>query len=148
MRCSVTGDTKSSVWLQGGFTRSAARPGRRSRGAAMQYFTGSKRTTSSSAIARAAGLKLNEYGLFTLEDDTGELLATRKRDLRALDCAGVEPELREHRGEIEAALDGALPHLGDDRRFCAAISMHTTDHRRPRLTWKASGRRQAQRHGH
>src|SRR6185295_7919821 len=64
------GDTKSSVLIQGGFQADLRLVASDSRGAAMQYFTGSK-THNIALRDRAIGLgyKLNEYGVFTIADD-------------------------------------------------------------------------------
>jgi DNA polymerase (family 10) len=65
------GDTKSSVKLWGGFQADLRLVPRESLGAALQYFTGSKAhniVLRDRAIQR--GLKLNEYGLYRVEDDT------------------------------------------------------------------------------
>ena len=73
--------------------RSPARA-RESRGAAMQYFTGSKAhniVVRDRAIQR--GLKLNEYGLFRVEDDSRVAGDTEEGIYQALDMGWVEPEL-------------------------------------------------------
>ena len=77
------GDTKSSVRLWGGIQADLRLVPEESRGAAMQYFTGSKShniALRDRAIAR--GFKLNEYGLFRVDD--GSLVAgtDRSGDLR------------------------------------------------------------------
>src|SRR4029079_5317283 len=89
------GHTKCSVLLQDRFQADIRIVPRESLGAAMQYFTGSKAhniALRDRAVRRS--LKLNEYGLFTL--DTDERLAgdTEEGIYRALDLAFVPPELR------------------------------------------------------
>jgi DNA polymerase (family 10) len=93
----------------------------------MQYFTGSKAhniVLRDRAIQR--GLKLNEYGLFRVDDDVRVAGETEEGIYEALGLAWVPPELRENRGEIEAAAAHALPHLVciDDLR--GDLHMHTT----------------------
>jgi len=81
-------------------------------GAALQYFTGSKdHNVKLRTIAVRAGYKLNEYGLFDRETD--EVVAGEDEEgiYRALGMDLMPPELRENRGEIEAAIEGALPSL-------------------------------------
>ena len=91
-------------------------------GAALQYFTGSKDhnvVVRNRAIER--DLKVNEYGVFDVsgveaaDDDqrAGERVAgeTEAGVYAALDMDWMPPELRENRGEVEAAADGALPTL-------------------------------------
>ncbi len=104
------GDTKSSVRLWGGFQADLRLVPRESLGAALQYFTGSKAhniVLRDRAIQR--GLKLNEYGLYRVDDNTRVAGEDEAGIYAALGLALVPPELRENRGEIEAAEAGALP---------------------------------------
>ncbi|WP_433338255.1 DNA polymerase/3'-5' exonuclease PolX [Spirillospora sp. CA-294931] len=81
-------------------------------GAALQYFTGSKaHNIRTREIAVRAGLKLSEYGLF--DADTDELIVSRTEEevYERLNLPWVPPVLREDTGEIEAALQDALPRL-------------------------------------
>jgi DNA polymerase (family 10) len=91
-------------------------------GAALQYFTGSKaHNIHVRNLAIERGLKLNEYGVFDVSDlegaaddeRAGERLggATEAEMYDALDLPVVPPELREDRGEVEAATEGRLPEL-------------------------------------
>ncbi len=57
------------------------------------------------------GFKLNEYGLFRIEGDERIASATEDDIYQALGLAWVPPELREDRGEIDAAANGPLPRL-------------------------------------
>jgi DNA polymerase (family 10) len=106
------GDTKSSVLLWGGFQADLRLVPRESLGAALQYFTGSKAhniVLRDRAISR--GLKLNEYGLFTVGDNTRVAGDDEEGIYEALGLAFVPPELREDRGEIAAAEARVLPRL-------------------------------------
>lgn len=80
-------------------------------GAALQYFTGSK-SHNINLRGRAArkGWKINEYGVFT---QAGKKVAggNEKEVYACLGLPFIPPELREDRGEIEAAEDGRLPSL-------------------------------------
>jgi len=79
-------------------------------GAALWYFTGSKEhNIKVSALAAKKGLKLSGHGLFKGK----KLIAckTEKAVYKVLGMQYIEPELREDRGEIEAALKGNLPNL-------------------------------------
>ncbi|MGD2200860.1 MAG: DNA polymerase/3'-5' exonuclease PolX [Candidatus Bathyarchaeota archaeon] len=81
-------------------------------GAALQYFTGSKEhNVKLRTIAVREGFKLNEYGLFKRDTDEIVAGADEKGIYSALGMDLMPPELRENRGEIEAALAGALPDL-------------------------------------
>ncbi|RKS82413.1 DNA polymerase (family 10) [Haloarcula quadrata] len=103
-------------------------------GAALQYFTGSKDhnvAVRNRAIER--DLKVNEYGVFDVEDvedddqRAGELVASETEEAvyDALGMDWVPPELRENRGEVEAAADGALPDLLAEGEVRGDIHTHT-----------------------
>lgn len=122
------GETKSSVRLWGGIQADIRLVPEGSRGASMQYFTGSKShniALRDRAISR--GFKLNEYGLFRVDD--GALVAGRtEADIYdALGLAYIPPELREGRGEIDAAERRALPDLIALEDMRGDIHSHTTE---------------------
>jgi DNA polymerase (family 10) len=122
------GETKSSVLLWGGFQADLRLVPAESLGAALQYFTGSKGhniALRDRAIQR--GLKLNEYGLFRVEDDTRIAGDTEAGIYEALGLALVPPELRENRGEIAAAEARALPALVTVQDLRGDLHMHTTE---------------------
>ena len=121
------GETKSSVQLSGGIQADVRLVPDASRGAALQYFTGSKShniALRDRAISR--GFKLNEYGLFRVED--AQLVAgrTEAEIYAALDLDVIPPELREARGEIEAAELRVLPQLVTLEDLRGDIHAHTT----------------------
>jgi DNA polymerase (family 10) len=121
------GDTKSSVRLSGGIQADLRLVPAESRGAAMQYFTGSKShniALRDRAIDR--GFKLNEYGLFRVDD--GSLVAGRTEAgiYEALGLQEIPPELREARGELQAAANHALPRLVALDDLQGDIHSHTT----------------------
>jgi DNA polymerase (family 10) len=121
------GDTKSSVRLRGGHQADLRLVPDESRGAAMQYFTGSKAhniVLRDRAIQR--GCKLNEYGLYRTADESRVAGETEKGIYEALGMDWVEPELRENRGEIEAALEHRLPRLVSAGDILGDLHMHTT----------------------
>ncbi|MEF8806810.1 DNA polymerase/3'-5' exonuclease PolX [Natronomonas sp.] len=91
-------------------------------GAALQYFTGSK--DHNIAVRNRAidmGLKINEYGVFDVSEvadpDSGQRVGERvagetEEDVyAAVEMAWMPPELRENRGEVEAAANDELPDL-------------------------------------
>lgn len=84
-------------------------------GAALQYFTGSKdHNIALRALARRGGLTVSEYGVFRLSDkaQSHPLAGRTEEDVyAALGLSYIEPELRENRGELEAAAKGRLPRL-------------------------------------
>ena len=121
------GDTKSSVRLRGGYQADVRLVPIESRGAAMQYFTGSK--AHNIALRDRAihlGCKLNEYGLYRTDDDSRVAGETEASIYEALGMAWIDPELREHRGEIEAALARRLPRLVAEADIRGDLHMHTT----------------------
>ncbi len=122
------GGTKSSVLVWGGFQADLRVVPRESLGAALQYFTGSKAhniVLRDRAIQR--GMKLNEYGLYRVDDDTLVAGADEQGIYRALGLAWVPPELRENRGEIQAAESGTLPRLIALEDLKGDLHMHTTE---------------------
>jgi DNA polymerase (family 10) len=104
------GNTKSSVRLQEGLNMDLRVIPPASYGAALQYFTGSKEhNIALRKIALDKGYKLSEYGLF--QGETPVAAATEEAVYAKLGLAWIPPELREDRGEIDAALAGKLPEL-------------------------------------
>ncbi|WP_135302375.1 DNA polymerase/3'-5' exonuclease PolX [Haloarcula amylovorans] len=103
-------------------------------GAALQYFTGSKDhnvAVRNRAIER--NLKVNEYGVFDVEgveDDNqraGERIAgeTEEGVYEALGMSWMAPDLRENRGEVEAAANDALPDLLEEGDVRGDLHTHT-----------------------
>ena len=104
------GSTRASVVLRSGLQVDLRAVAPASFGAAWLYFTGSKaHNIALRKLAQDAGLKLNEYGLYRGDEriagDTEALV------YRALGLPFIEPELREDRGEIDAARAHRLPTL-------------------------------------
>ncbi len=96
-------------------------------GAALQYFTGSKDhnvVLRTNAIKQ--GLTLNEYGLFTLENNQRVAGETEEEIYQRLGYAWIPPELRENCGELEAAQNNALPKLLELSDVRGDLHMHTT----------------------
>jgi DNA polymerase (family 10) len=122
------GETKSSVLIRGDFQADLRLVPPDSHGAAMQYFTGSK-THNIALRDRAIGLgfKLNEYGVFRLSDDTRVAGTTEEDVYEALGLPWIPPELREGRGEIDAAGAHQLPRLVGGADLRGDLHMHTTE---------------------
>jgi DNA polymerase (family 10) len=107
----AAGDTKVSVRTRHGYQVDLRVVAPGVWGAALQYFTGSQaHNVRVRERAVKAGLKLSEYGLETRD---GEPLAaeTEEAVYRRLGLDWMPPELREDRGEVEAAAAGTLPRL-------------------------------------
>jgi DNA polymerase (family 10) len=120
----ASGETKASVIVEGGVQIDLRVVEEDSYGAALQYFTGSKgHNVHLRGIARTKGIKLNEYGLFKGEKKIGGKEEKDVYDL--LGIPWIEPELREDRGEIEAAREGRLPKLIQESRIRGDLHVHT-----------------------
>ncbi|MCD6452501.1 MAG: DNA polymerase/3'-5' exonuclease PolX [Acidobacteria bacterium] len=106
----ASGTTKGSVIVSSGMQIDLRVVPEDSYGAALQYFTGSKaHNIHLRNIAKDRGLKINEYGVFRGE----EKIAGKEEEevYAALSLPFIPPELREDRGEIEAAYEGKLPQV-------------------------------------
>ena len=97
-------------------------------GAALQYFTGSKaHNVALRQRALKRGFTLNEYGLFTLEDNQLAASATEEEIYGKLGLDWIPPELRENCGELEAAEKHALPQLVRLEDIRGEVHMHTVE---------------------
>jgi DNA polymerase (family 10) len=95
-------------------------------GTALQYFTGSQaHNIRLRALALERGFSLSEYAL-KREDGTELLCATEEEVYAALGLPPIPPELREDRGEIEAALEDRLPDLIQMADLKGDLQFHTT----------------------
>lgn len=122
----LSGPTKTSIRTHDGFQVDlrVLEPGRW--GTALQYFTGSKaHNIRLRGLALDRGLSLSEYAI-KREDGTEILCATEEEVYAALDLPWIPPELREDRGEIEAALEGRLPDLIELAELQGDLQFHTT----------------------
>ncbi len=120
------GPKRSSVKLEDGVQVDARLFSKEEYGAALVYFTGSKdHNIALRNLAIEKGWKLNEYGLF---DAAGKRLAgmTEQEVYGKLGLEYVPPELRENRGEIEAARGGELPKLVRADEMRGDLQMHST----------------------
>lgn len=106
------GPTKASVLLDDGLQVDLLVVEPASWGAALQHFTGSKEhNIALRTFAQEKGLRLNEYGVY--DEATGRRTtgSTEESIYRAVGMEWIPPELRENRGEIQAALARDLPAL-------------------------------------
>lgn len=108
----MQGPTKSSVVIKEGLQVDLRVVEKESYGAALAYFTGSKEhNIRLREMAVKRGLTINEYGIFRVKDNK-KLGGEKEEDTyKILDLQYVPPEMREDRGEIEAAIEGKLPKL-------------------------------------
>jgi DNA polymerase (family 10) len=118
------GDTRASIVLTGGMQVDLRVVGSSSAGAALLYLTGSKaHNIALRSIAIAQGYKLNEYGLFQGERQVAG--STEASVYRALGLPWIDPELREDRGEIQAAREGRLPTLVEHSDLVGDLHVHS-----------------------
>ena len=151
LRVEAAGGTKGSLVLRSGLQVDLRVIPSVSFGAALHYFTGSKEhNVRVRSLGVRQGLRINEWGIFRNSPEEGEddpspgaapasgagpdlsrfgerIGGEQEEDVfRALGLAWVPPELREDRGEVEAAQSGRLPELlvGGDIR--GDFQMHST----------------------
>jgi len=126
----MAGDTKVSGLLASGRSVDLRVVPPESYGAALQYFTGSQaHGVALRTRAQKMNLTVNEYGVFKQHnDEAGEKVAGASEEdvYAAVGLEWIPPELREDRGEIEAAADGDLPDLIELADICSDMHMHTT----------------------
>ncbi len=120
------GDTKSSAVLKNGIQVDLRVVPGESFGAALMYFTGSKdHNVILRTISIDRGYKLNEYGLFSREEGTAVAGRSEEEIYAALSLQYIHPELREARGEIEAASANRLPVLVEEGDIRGDMHCHT-----------------------
>ena len=119
-----SGTTKGSVMVEGDIQVDLRSIDRDSYGAALQYFTGSQaHNIRLRSIAKKKNLKISEYGIFKGKKKIGG--GTEEEIYETLGMAWIPPELREDRGEIEAAVEGRLPELVDLYDINGDFHVHT-----------------------
>ncbi|HXZ96211.1 MAG TPA: DNA polymerase/3'-5' exonuclease PolX [Burkholderiales bacterium] len=118
------GETRCSVILKSGLQVDLRLVPEESYGAALYYFTGSKaHNIAVRRLAQSQGLKINEYGVFKGERRVAG--DTEESVFAAVGLHFIAPELREDRGEIEAARTGRLPQLITLSDLRGDLHMHT-----------------------
>ncbi|MBN1331033.1 MAG: DNA polymerase/3'-5' exonuclease PolX [Candidatus Heimdallarchaeota archaeon] len=122
----VTGSSKTTVKLKNNLNVDLRLLEESSYGAGLLHSTGSKaHTIKLRRICDKKKLILNEYGLF--KESNNELIAslTETEIYNALGMNFIQPELREDRGEIEAALNNNLPELVTKEDIKGDLHIHT-----------------------
>lgn len=118
------GSTRSSIVLRCGLQVDVRLVAQTSFGAALQYFTGSKaHNIVIRRLGQQRGLKINEYGVYRFEKRVAG--NTEASVYRTLDLPLIAPELRENRGEIEAAREKRLPNLIEFSDLKGDLHVHT-----------------------
>jgi len=119
----MRGETKETVVLTGGLQVDLRVVRPEEFGAAFVYFTGSKdHNVHLRSLARDRGLKVNEYGVFRGEERVAG--ATEEEVYASLGLAWIPPEIREDRGEIEAAALGTVPSLVRETDLRGDLHVH------------------------
>ncbi|HEV2852941.1 MAG TPA: DNA polymerase/3'-5' exonuclease PolX [Thermoanaerobaculia bacterium] len=129
----MAGDTRSTIVLGSGLQVDLRVVPAECYGAALVYFTGSKEhNVKLRRRAVERGLRISEYGVFRVQErnqeEEGEFIAGREEAeiYASVGLAWVPPELREDRGEIEAAAAGRLPQLIRVQDLRGDLHMHST----------------------
>jgi len=121
----AAGETKGSVRVEDGLQIDLRVVAPDEWGAALQYFTGGKaHNIKLRELAGRKGMKINEYGLFK---GARRIAAKTEDDIYrklGLDC--MPPEMREDRGEIEAAAGHDLPRIVELADIRGDLQMHST----------------------
>ena len=121
------GDTKISIRVGNAFQVDMRVVEADQFGAALQYFTGSQaHNIHTRRIAKEKGLKINEYGVFNLEDDSRVAGRTEQEVYSAIGLPWFDPEIREDRNEFDWADAGKLPRLIDLKDIRGDLHMHTS----------------------
>jgi len=125
------GETRSTVVFRSGLHVDLRVVAEESYGAALLYFTGSKQhniVLRNMALDR--GWKINEYGVWTTDEEAEEqeqIAGEDEEEIYGLfDLPWIAPELREARGEVEAAEEGELPDLITLEDVRGDLQTHTT----------------------
>lgn len=123
------GETKSSVILAPGIQVDCRVVSDKEYPYALHHFTGSKEhNTALRTRAKAAGLKINEYGLFKEGKGGGKLIPCKDETefFEKLGLQYIPPEMRENLGEIEAAEKNKIPKLIELKDLSGFFHCHTT----------------------
>ena len=122
------GTTKAQIYLDNGLQCDLRVVSNAEFPFALQYFSGSKEhNVAVRSRAKKQGLSLNEYGFTALEPSVSVPECNTEQDIyNTLKLDWIAPELRENRGEIEAAENGTLPRLVELENIRGAFHNHTT----------------------
>ncbi len=122
------GENKVSVKLTNGMQVDVRILEKKSYGAALMYFTGSKaHNIVLRGLAKDKGWKLSEYALETIKGGKWVAGKTEEEIYKKLGLVYIEPELREDAGEIDAAREGRLPKVVEFGDLRGDLQMHTKE---------------------
>ncbi len=124
------GETKSSARIRGGLQADLRVVPREQFCFALHYFTGSKaHNIQTRRRALEQGWSLNEYGLTPRNEETPRnppAIQTEEDLYKFLGLQHIPPELREGREELDAAAEGKLPVLVQNKDIRGVLHNHTT----------------------
>jgi len=120
----MKGETRSTIALKSGLHIDLRVVPKTAFGAALHHFTGAKaHNIALRKIAIEKGLKINEYGVFKADKRIG---GEKENDIyAALGLAYIAPEMRENRGEVEAAAGKKLPRLIEAKMIKGDLHVHS-----------------------
>lgn len=128
-RILAKGPTKASVHLSTGLNADLRVVEESVFGAALHYFTGSKEhNIHVRRLGIGKGYTISEYGVYKgTAEKKGKLLASKTEEdvYKIVGLPYIEPELREDRGEIEAAKAGALPDVIEEKDMKGDLHVHS-----------------------
>ncbi|MBI3910351.1 MAG: DNA polymerase/3'-5' exonuclease PolX [Armatimonadetes bacterium] len=125
-RVDARGETKATVITEEGLQLDLRVVDPSVYGAALQYFTGSKaHNIKLRTWAEQRGLKISEYGVFRADTDERIAGATEEEVYACMGLPWIPPELREDRGELEAARERRLPELVALEQMRGDLQCHT-----------------------
>jgi DNA polymerase (family 10) len=123
------GETKSSILLTNGIQADLRVVEADVFGAALHYFTGSKEhNIRVRSLALKKGVTISEYGVYEgTPDNKGKRIAARTEAdvFKTVGLKFIEPELREDRGEVDAAAKGELPDLIVEEDLKGDLHLHS-----------------------
>ncbi len=124
------GETKSSVLLENGIQADLRVVEDDVFGAALHYFTGSKdHNVRVRSLGIKKGLTISEWGVFEgTAEHKGKRIAAKTEEevFKAVGLPHIPPELREDRGEIDAAAAGKLPKLIEEKDLRGDLHLHSS----------------------
>jgi DNA polymerase (family 10) len=124
----LQGETKSSIRVADAFQVDLRVVPSESWGAALQYFTGSKEhNVVLRGLAKKKGLRLNEYSLAHLEDESRIVAGSDEADIyQSLGLPWIDPEFRENRFEWRDDFEAFAANVVSLTDMRGDLHMHTT----------------------
>ncbi len=139
LRTESSGETKTSIILRSGIRVDFRLVPHEDFIYALHHFTGSKMHNEElRSLEKANGYKINEYGIFKRnknEDSGMDISESKTNKIEVNDerefygvfgMQYIPPELREGAGELDAALNGGIPVLIEEKDLRGVFHIHTT----------------------